>query len=132
MHDPGGLFSKPSSGPAAVRMILPFPPSLNRLWRNVNGRTVMSRAGRQYRDAVLREWAWAGHQGLGASALTVDTWAWLPDARRRDLDNLQKAVLDALQRAGAFRDDSQIVDLRIRRAGIDRENPRLEIVMEVA
>ncbi len=32
-----------------------------------------------------------------------------PDMRRRDCDNAQKPILDALQQAGAFVDDSQIV-----------------------
>jgi len=34
-----------------------------------------------------------------------------PDSRRRDLDNVQKALLDALGRGGAYLDDSQIVRL---------------------
>ena len=51
------------------------------------------------------------------------------DARRADLDNLAKAVLDAIQ-AGAnspggivFEDDAQIVELHAYKA-IDRERPR--------
>jgi crossover junction endodeoxyribonuclease RusA len=32
-----------------------------------------------------------------------------PDNRRRDADNVQKSVLDALQHAGVFWDDSQVV-----------------------
>ncbi len=32
-----------------------------------------------------------------------------PEERRRDCDNAQKAILDALQHAGAFWDDSQII-----------------------
>jgi crossover junction endodeoxyribonuclease RusA len=58
--------------------------------------------------------------------------AWLPDRRRRDLDNLLKAVQDALAHAGVYDDDSQIVDLRIRRAGIDRAYPRLECDLAAA
>ena len=34
--------------------------------------------------------------------------AFPPDRRRRDLDNLQKPTLDALQHAGIYEDDSQI------------------------
>ena len=36
-----------------------------------------------------------------------------PDNRRRDIDNVQKALLDALQHGGAYADDSQIVRLSI-------------------
>ncbi len=34
--------------------------------------------------------------------------AFPPDRRRRDLDNLLKSVLDALEHAGVYADDSQI------------------------
>ena len=40
--------------------------------------------------------------------------AFPPDRRRRDLDNLQKPLLDALQHAGVYEDDSQI-DLLVSR-----------------
>ena len=36
-----------------------------------------------------------------------------PDARRRDLDNVCKATLDALQKANVYDDDSQIDRLEI-------------------
>jgi crossover junction endodeoxyribonuclease RusA len=41
--------------------------------------------------------------------------AFPPDRRRRDLDNLPKAVLDSLAHAGVYEDDSQIDLLIIRR-----------------
>jgi crossover junction endodeoxyribonuclease RusA len=40
--------------------------------------------------------------------------AFPPDRRRRDLDNIQKPVLDALEHVGVYEDDSQI-DLLITR-----------------
>ena len=36
-----------------------------------------------------------------------------PHRRRRDIDNVQKALLDALQHGGAYEDDGQIVRLSI-------------------
>lgn len=58
--------------------------------------------------------------------------AYAPDLRRRDLDNLTKAPLDALVKAGVMADDSQVVDLRIYRAGLDRQNPRITVWLEAA
>ena len=35
-----------------------------------------------------------------------------PDRRRRDIDNINKAILDVLEQIGVVQDDSQIHDLR--------------------
>jgi len=37
----------------------------------------------------------------------------MPDRRRSDLDNLQKAEFDALTSAGFWLDDCQVVDYRV-------------------
>jgi crossover junction endodeoxyribonuclease RusA len=44
--------------------------------------------------------------------------AFPPDRRRRDLDNLAKPTLDALEHAGVYEDDSQIDLLIIRRQDV--------------
>jgi crossover junction endodeoxyribonuclease RusA len=44
---------------------------------------------------------------MGLLAVRIDIFP--PDERRRDTDNVQKSVLDALQHAGLFWDDSQVV-----------------------
>jgi crossover junction endodeoxyribonuclease RusA len=46
--------------------------------------------------------------------------AFPPDRRRRDLDNLAKPTLDALEHAGVYEDDSQIDLLIIRRQDVVR------------
>lgn len=110
---------------------LPFPPTVNTYWRTWRGRTIISAKGRQYRAECM---ACASLRPLAAFSfyhLTVSIIAWLPDARRRDLDNLLKAPLDALGHARVYADDSQIHDLRIVRAGVDRDSPRLEITIGV-
>lgn len=113
-------------------LALPFPPSLNRYWRNVKGRTLLSADGRTYRIAATIAARIARLAPFGSAPVVVSIAAYMPDARRRDLDNLLKGALDALAHAGVYDDDSQIVDLRIRNAGIDRAYPRLEITLEAA
>lgn len=86
---------------------LPWPPSINHYYRNVQGRTLISKEGRDYRDRIgwlLRE----AHvqQMKGHLAMRVELYP--PDARRRDIDNVQKALWDALQHGGLYVDDSQI------------------------
>ena len=47
--------------------------------------------------------------------LSVAILASPPDNKRRDLDNLLKSLLDALQHAGVYKDDNQIDQLQIAR-----------------
>lgn len=110
---------------------MPFPPSVNRLWRNVRGRTLLSADGRKYRAAAVAATLQA-REAFGCAPVEVAISAWLPDNRRRDADNLFKAPLDALVAAGVIEDDSQIVALSIRKAGVDRANPRLEVTVTFA
>lgn len=89
---------------------IPFPPSVNHYWRNVGGRTYISERGKTYRQAVGV--ACFGMQPLtGDVAVIIEVTA--PDRRRRDLDNLLKASLDALS-GWLWHDDDQIADLHIR------------------
>lgn len=36
-----------------VTLVLPFPPSMNTYWRNLNGRTLLSAKGRRYKSEVI-------------------------------------------------------------------------------
>lgn len=102
-------------------LTLPFPPSVNHYYRRVGWRTLISRQGREYRTAVcgLLARGWGGIRkppAGGRIALCMD--AFPPDRRRRDLDNLQKSVLDSLQHGGLYEDDSQIDFLAIERGPV--------------
>lgn len=109
-----------------TELTLPWPPSVNRYWRSVKGRVLISAEGRAYRDgteSIAIDRAKPFHD----ARLGVSIRAYSPDLRKRDLDNMLKAPLDALTYAGMWDDDSQIDQLSIARAGIDRRNPRLEV-----
>jgi crossover junction endodeoxyribonuclease RusA len=96
-----------------IELTLPFPPSVNTYWRTFNGRMLISKKGREYRKAVADQvliQKGAKHY-QGKVKMTIE--AWRPDERKRDLDNLLKAPLDALTHAGVYVDDQLIVDLRI-------------------
>jgi Holliday junction resolvase RusA-like endonuclease len=89
---------------------LPYPPSVNHYWRRVGPRTLISREGRHFRQRVLAILA-ARPVATLAGPLAVEMQVYPPDRRRRDLDNLTKAVLDSLQHGGVYGDDSQVVRL---------------------
>ena len=93
---------------------LPYPPSINHYWRRVGPKTLISREGRQFRARVVAILAAMDLKPL-TGELVVEVDVSPPDQRRRDIDNTQKALLDALQHGGAYRDDSQIVRLVITR-----------------
>ena len=105
-----------------IVLALPWPPSNNRYYRHIAkgahaGRTLLSFEGRDYRAAVQAVVAAQGVQKPLEGRLGMSINAYPPDARRRDLDNLFKSVLDSLQHANVFLDDSQIDHLSIHRCG---------------
>jgi len=101
----------------SFEITLPFPPSTNTYWRSIGrGRVIISKRGREYREEVV--YACIVERGAINPApmegrLVVSIEAFAPDKRRRDLDNMLKAVLDALEHAKIYENDSQIDDLRI-------------------
>lgn len=103
-----------------ITLALPWPPSANACYRLIRsgklmGRVLISAEGRAYRkavDAVVRQ---AKARLCWTERLRVEVLAYPPDRRPRDIDNLFKAVLDALQASGVFMNDSQIDALEILR-----------------
>lgn len=93
-----------------IEIELPFPPSVNHYYRNVGPRTLISRDGRRYRKVVETILLARGVRRM-AGPLHVEIVIHPPDRRCRDIDNILKALLDALQHGGAYHDDSQIVRL---------------------
>ena len=110
-------------------LTLPYPPSVNHLWRHVvikgTVRTLLSKEGRAYRVAA--------RDGITGEPLTgrlaVRVIVYQPDRRRRDLDNVCKACLDALSPEkgkvrgfpGVWLDDSQIDILHVERGPVHRK-----------
>ncbi|MCT7656148.1 RusA family crossover junction endodeoxyribonuclease [Oceanimonas sp. NS1] len=101
-----------------ISLELPWPPSMNQMWRRVNGRTVLCKAAREYRNKVAPLVLLARANKHLAGRIRVDVVAQPPDHRQRDLDNMLKAPLDALTHAGVYLDDSQIDRLLIERGPV--------------
>jgi crossover junction endodeoxyribonuclease RusA len=92
-----------------LSVTLPFPPSVNRLWRQVRKSVIRSpeyeswlnTASWLVREAVLKT---GDRKGVsGPYALYVRLCP--PDRRARDLDNTLKALSDALKAGGAIEGD---------------------------
>ena len=110
------------------RISLPWPPSNNRYYRHNRGRTHISKEGEAYRDRVAEI---IKNQMLDigiTSPVKIRIECHMPDRRRRDLDNLQKAAFDALTKAGFWRDDQQVDDYRVKRMPLVKGG-RLELTI---
>lgn len=98
---------------------LPMPPSVNSMYRNVPGK------GRvKTKDA--KAWAYEAGWMLVTQRnqntrhkqfkgpVEVEVSAYRPASRRRDLDNILKALLDLLTSTQTIADDSQVVAIKAR------------------
>ena len=108
--------------PNVLKILMPYPPSINRLWR-------ASKRGGVYKSQEYRDWQtearWeidkqikkqrvSGHYKL--TILVVR-----PDKRRRDLGNLEKAISDILVMTNTIDDDCLCdwIDIRWTESGPD-------------
>jgi len=109
-------------------LTLPYPPSLNSIWRTWKGRILLSAEGRAYRE---RSALTARAAGLKPTEKHVAMWLHFYRPRRTgDLDNALKALLDSI-RGIAYLDDSQVVELHAYRFD-DKDNPRVEVEIREA
>ncbi len=101
---------------------LSFPPSTNNLFKN----------GSKGRFRSPEYDAWIIEAGLRirrqrpepiAGPFRCELVFDRPDERRRDLDNLAKAVLDVLVKTQVVADDSMCGDLRLRWSGMPARKP---------
>lgn len=109
-----------------VKLTLPYPPSLNRMYRMVGGRFLISKVGRSYKEEVEKFCMVQRFTPLDGE-ISVTVRAYRPE-RRGDLDNTFKVLLDSIKGA-CYHDDSQIVELHAKRFD-DKLRPRIEIEIQ--
>ena len=115
---------------------LPIPPSINHQYATVNGRRLLSAAGRSYKSTV-------GHQvfvALGRSShkdsllrtlrgsdLTLSIHFYFASPLRRDVDGGLKIAQDALCEALGL-NDNRIVEIHLYKSR-DAGQPRIEMAL---
>ena len=97
---------------------LPLPPSVNAYWRNFHGRTILSKAARDYKQTVKEHVLINKIPYFGNVRLQAMITIFPRDKRSIDLDNRLKSLLDSLGNAGVFDDDSQFDKIEIGRGVI--------------
>lgn len=100
----------------SFKITLPFPPSVNTLYPIVRGRKILSKKGREYKQEVKKILDGIDYEMITGN-IDMCISLILPDNRRRDIDNYNKALLDCLTEQKVYKDDSQVVYLTIRKSG---------------
>ncbi len=123
----------------AVALTLPVPPSVNHQYATVNGRRLISSAGRAYKAQVGQLiWLKLAQSTHRASLLAQLQSEWLAlsirfyftSALRRDVDGGLKIAQDALCE-GLGINDNRIVETHLYKH-IDKNNPRIEVQLTPA
>ena len=117
-----------------LALTLPMPPSVNHLYATVNGRRVLSRAGRDFKALVADEVeAWQDREQLSNAAvevfgrhyLSLTITFYFATALRRDLDGGLKIAQDALCEALGV-NDNLVAEIHLSKR-VDRQQPRMEV-----
>ena len=96
--------------------------------RGRNGRWYTPSKTRRYEEAVGWAARAAGIHNPLEGSVRLHVVLWMPDRRRRDVDNCAKSICDGLNGI-AWADDSQVSELTIVRR-LDRLRPRAEVSIE--
>ena len=99
-----------------IEFYLEYPPSVNNYYVRTKYGTMVGKVGKAFRERIIE----SIQEQLGPfdpldQRLYVAMVLFPPDKRKRDLDNTQKALLDAIKHAGVYVDDEQIDQLTIYR-----------------
>ena len=129
-----------------VTLVLPYPISANRYWKNYGKRMVVSKDAMKYKQTVRQIALAAGIRSLisGRVAVTYtlyphrpNDWEkrmkkdpnhWDDNVRCIDLDNAQKIMFDALQ-GTVFSNDKNIRVIHACRGIPDAKGARVEIII---
>lgn len=120
-----------------VSLQLPLPPGINHQYATVNGRRVLSKESRRYKQAVIRRvqrlcgegtipQAFLEQARTGYLSLFIDFYFETP--LRRDLDGGLKIAQDAIC-SGLGVDDRRVVDIHLVKR-TDRNQPRIDVELE--
>ena len=120
----------------SVSLTLPVPPSINHQYATVNGRRLLSSAGRNYK-AQVGQLVWltlakspsrsALLSRLQSAPLALSIRFYFTSALRRDVDGGLKIAQDAVCE-GLGVNDNRIVETHLYKH-IDKANPRIEVCL---
>lgn len=120
------------------KVTLPVPPSINHQYATVNGRRLLSSAGRAYKTNVGRQvWLtlaqfparFSLRDRLQSGPLALTIRFFFASALRRDLDGGLKIAQDAICE-GLGLNDNRIIETHLYKE-VDKADPRIEVSLSV-
>ncbi|MBI3356317.1 MAG: RusA family crossover junction endodeoxyribonuclease [Nitrospirae bacterium] len=122
-----------------LSLVLPIPPSINHQYATVNGRRLLSSAGRAYKTQVGQQiWVALAQSPARASlinrlqsgSLALSIRFFFTSALRRDVDGGLKIAQDALCE-GLGLNDNRIIETHLYKS-VDKIHPRIEVSLSLA
>ena len=111
-----------------MKLELPWPPTINHYWGRRGNWVYLKQAGKDFRELAM--WKIKETKVDMIDTLAVVTLQlYPPDRRKRDTDNVLKALFDALQHGGAISDDYLIAEHHFYRHGPEKPG-RVEITLD--
>lgn len=107
------------AGPS-VQYDLGLPPTVNKMYRRVGSQVRLTKKATAFRINVVAD-IWEIHGTIPdtiTGGVVVDIAVFFPNTNEQDIDNRVKPLLDALEAAKVFKNDSQVNQVRVYRAGI--------------
>lgn len=77
----------------------------------VRNRLVISKKGVAYTEEIKQ--LTQGMPSFNTDRVSITILLYPPDLRRRDIDNIEKAIFDSLTKAGVWEDDSQVDEMHV-------------------
>lgn len=107
-----------------IKLLNIIPPSINHYWLGGGRRRYVSKRGVQFKKALALCAKGKVRLITDQVALSI-LWA-TKDKRRRDVDNILKPILDALNGV-AYVDDSQVVELFVKKIQSTQDSLEIHI-----
>lgn len=96
---------------------IPYPPSVNHYWGQHGKIKYLTKKAKQFRADIAV--AVRGIETVEHDVhLIIDVRP--PDRRKRDIDNIIKPLMDALEHAGVYVNDCQVARLSVQRGPISK------------
>ena len=113
-----------------IKLELPYPPSVNHYWGQAGKNKFIGKKGKEFRISVAEACLDAGVVAL-EGRLSMHVSLYPPDRRKRDVDNVLKPLLDAMEHAGCFDNDNQIDELHIIRRDVRKGGSCVVLVLPI-